>query len=78
LTWEKTTWKYLYQIPRAFAKENYEARQQINDTLEKYFELPVTERNDANFFVGAMEKELRESGLSGMEVARVSMLHLWT
>ncbi|TVY33836.1 Prostacyclin synthase [Lachnellula subtilissima] len=77
LVWEKSTWKYIYRIPKTFANENYEARKQINDTLEEYFKLPREERKDANFFVEAMEKELRGSGLNDVEVARVSMLHLW-
>jgi hypothetical protein len=77
MVWERTSWKYMYKLPRFLAKDMFNAKDEIVATLRKYFEAPKEERRDALYFVGAVEDELRACGLSSDEIARITMLHHW-
>lgn len=75
--WERTSWKYIFKLPRLLAGDMFSAKDEIVETFRRYFELPPSERADANYFVGAVEDELRACELSHAEIARVNMLHHW-
>jgi hypothetical protein len=77
LVWENTSWKFLYQLPGIFSRDMNSARNEFNQTLQAYFELPRAERQDANDFVTSVEDEMRAAGLNNRELAGVMMLHFW-
>ena len=77
IVWERTSWKYMYKLPRFLANDMYTAKDEIVDTLRKYFDSPKEERDDALYFVTSVEDELRACNLDNGEIARILMLHHW-
>ncbi|PQE22380.1 cytochrome P450 protein [Rutstroemia sp. NJR-2017a WRK4] len=77
ITWEETNWKFFYHLPNLMARDMMDAKNEVIDTLCRYFETPQEERPGMLHFVTAMEAEMRSSGLSNRETAGIHMLHLW-
>lgn len=77
VAWERSSWKYVFKLPPFLSRDMINAKEEIVRTLREYFETPKEERTDALFFVGAVEDELRATGLNSDEIARVVMLHHW-
>ncbi|PQE17132.1 cytochrome P450 protein [Rutstroemia sp. NJR-2017a BBW] len=59
------------------ARDMMDAKNEVIDTLCRYFETPQEERPGMLHFVTAMEAKMRSSGLSNRETAGIHMLHLW-
>jgi hypothetical protein len=76
-TWEQTSWKYMYRLPNFLSQDMCRAKAEIVDTFTSYFKAPKSNREDATFFVTAVENELRGAGLSEEEIAQIIMLHYW-
>ena len=77
LVWERTNWKYLYQLPGFMSKDMLHAKNEIVEAFSHYFKAPKEDRKDSVFFVSAVEQELRECDLSNEEIAQIFMLHHW-
>lgn len=76
--WEKTTWKYVFQIPRFLSRDMYLARDRLIDVFTDYFKLPQSERADAtSWFVPTAEAEMRDIGLTDRDLGRAHMLQHW-
>ena len=75
--WEKTNWKYVFQIPRLFSRDMYDARDKLVDAFTGYFQLPKNERTDAAWFVPIAEEEMRDIGSSDRDLGRAHMLQHW-
>ena len=76
-TWEKTNWKYVFQIPRLFSRDMYDARDKLVDAFTRYFSSPKSERIDAAWFVPIAEREMRDIGSSDRDLGRAHMLQHW-
>lgn len=76
-TWEKTSWKYVFQVPRLFSQDMYTARDKLVNAFTAYFKLPQAERADAAWFVPIAEAEMRDIGLDESDLGRAHMLQHW-
>lgn len=77
MKWESTNWKLVYKLPGFMTRDMRTAKNEIIDTLCKYFETPQEQRPDALYFITVMENDMRIAGLSNREIAGIHMLHLW-
>jgi hypothetical protein len=75
--WERTNWKYMFQMPTFMSRDMIAAKEEIIDTFVDYFRLPYAERSDCNQFVRASEKLARDIGLCELDRAKLFMLHFW-
>ena len=77
LTFDSKSWQLIYQIPPAFAKEMYEAKNAVVKALKQYFESPRSERQDAAWLVQTMETEMRQLDLKTEDMAIVFFMLYW-
>lgn len=75
--WEQSNWKFLFQLPGAFARDMLAAKATITNAFTKYYSLPRSERPGAIFFVTELEDLMREAGLSEEEMGAFTLLHYW-
>ncbi|KAL8784501.1 MAG: hypothetical protein Q9213_003938 [Squamulea squamosa] len=75
--WEKTNWKYVYQIPRLLSRDMYRARDRLIEAFTRYFSLPKSQRSDAAWFIPRAEAEMRDIGLDDRDLGRAHMLQNW-
>ncbi|KAL8738485.1 MAG: hypothetical protein Q9181_000741 [Wetmoreana brouardii] len=75
--WEKTNWKYVYQIPHLLSRDMYRARDQLIEAFTRYFGLPKSQRSDAAWFIPRAEAEMRDTGLDDRDLGRAHMLQHW-
>lgn len=75
--WERTSWKYVFQIPRLFSQDMYNARDKLVDAFTAYFRLPQAERAETAWFVPIAEAEMRDIGLGERDLGRAHMLQHW-
>ncbi|KAF2190000.1 cytochrome P450 [Zopfia rhizophila CBS 207.26] len=75
--WERTNWKFMYQIPEFMSKDMMSAKDDIIHTFVKYFQVPIAERRDSSFFAQTVESMLREMECSEQEMAKIFLLHFW-
>jgi hypothetical protein len=75
--WERTNWKYMFQMPYFMSGDMINARDEIIETFMRYFRLPQAERNDCNLFIREAEKLVREVGVCELDMAKIFMLHFW-
>ena len=76
-TWESTSWKFVFQIPRRFSQDMYQARDKLVNAFATYFKLPQADRTDVAWFVPTAEAEMRDIGLEEPELGRAHMLQYW-
>ena len=76
-TWERTYWKYVFQLPRCFSRDMYHARDKLVNAFIAYFKLPQAERADVAWFTPIAEAELRDIGLDDRDLGRAHMLQHW-
>ena len=77
LAWERTSWKYIFQLPRFLSEDMYAARTQLVDAFTAYFGQPKEKREDANYFVKAAEEELRDIAIDEHDIGKIHMLQHW-
>ncbi len=77
MVWERTNWKYMFQMPDIISGDMLGARDDIINTFVKYLRIPAEERSDSNYFVKSTETMMRDVGCSEEDMARVLMLHFW-
>lgn len=75
--WERTNWKFVFQLPRLFSQDMYSARDRLVAAFTAYFELPQNKRTDVAWFVPIAEAEMRDIGLSEIDLGRAHMLQHW-
>ena len=75
--WERSNWKWMFQLPEFMARDVVRAKNGLHAALEKYLAVPAAQRRDANYFVTAAEAMLRELGVSEADMAKIFMLHMW-
>jgi hypothetical protein len=75
--WERTNWKYMFQMPEFMSKDMMAARDEIIDSFVKYFRVPAAERSDCNLFMKEAERLVREVGVGELDMAKIFMLHFW-
>ena len=76
-TWERTYWKYVFQLPRCFSRDMYHARDKLVNAFIAYFRLPQAERADVAWFTPIAEAELRDIGMDDRDLGRAHMLQHW-
>ena len=76
-TWERTYWKYIFQLPRCFSRDMYQARDKLVNAFTAYFRLPQAERADVAWFTPIAEAEMRDIGLDDQDLGRAHMLQHW-
>ncbi|KAL8731564.1 MAG: hypothetical protein Q9181_004257, partial [Wetmoreana brouardii] len=75
--WEKTNWKYVYQIPHFLSHDMYRARDRLIEAFTRYFGLPRSQRSDAAWFIPRAEAEMRDIGLDDQDLGRAHILQHW-
>lgn len=75
--WERSNWKFMFQMPVIISGDMLQARDEIIDALTKYLDIPEEERDDRSHFVKSVEAMMRDVGCDTQDMARVFMLHLW-
>lgn len=75
--WERTNWKYMFQMPKFMSGDMIAAKEEIINTFVDYFRLPFEERSDCNYFVRASEKMARDIEVCELDLAKIFMLHFW-
>lgn len=69
-TWEKTSWKYVFQISRVFSQDIYSTRDKPVKAVTAYFKIPQAERADAPWFTPITETETRDISLNKSNLKR--------
>ncbi|KAI0186879.1 cytochrome P450 [Xylaria flabelliformis] len=77
MVWERTNWKYMFQLPDIISGDMLQARDDIIDSFTRYLCIPQEDRRDSNYFVKSIETMMRDVGCSEQDMARVLMLHFW-
>ncbi|KAJ2997402.1 hypothetical protein NUW58_g666 [Xylaria curta] len=77
MVWERTNWKYMFQMPDIISGDMLRARDEIINTFVKYLRIPPEQRSDSNDFVKSIEAMMRDVKCSDEDMARVFMLHFW-
>ncbi|KAH8889141.1 cytochrome P450 [Thozetella sp. PMI_491] len=77
ILWERTNWKYMFQMPHVISGDMLQARDEIINTFVTYLAIPQEERNDSNYFIKSIEAMMRDAKCSDQDMARVFMLHFW-
>ncbi|TGJ84268.1 hypothetical protein E0Z10_g4481 [Xylaria hypoxylon] len=77
MVWERTNWKYMFQMPDIISGDMLHARDDIINTFVKYLRIPPEQRSDSNYFVKSIEAMMRDVGCNEQDMARVFMLHFW-
>ncbi|KAJ3571853.1 hypothetical protein NPX13_g5238 [Xylaria arbuscula] len=77
MVWERTNWKYMFQMPDIISRDMLQARDGIINTFVEYLTIPANERSDSNYFVKSIETMMRDVDCSREDMARVLMLHFW-
>ncbi|KAI3324249.1 hypothetical protein HD806DRAFT_534565 [Xylariaceae sp. AK1471] len=77
MVWERTNWKYMFQMPNIVSGDMLEAREDIINSFVAYLGIPREERSDSNDFVKSVEAMMRDISCSEQDMARVFMLHFW-
>lgn len=75
--WERTNWKYMFQMPDLISGDMLQARDDIIESFVKYLDIPEEQRGDRNDFVKSVEAMMRDVGCDKRDMARVLMLHFW-
>ncbi len=75
--WEQSNWKFVFQVPRPFAKDMLASKVIMDKAFERYFELPKSERPGATYYVEAVEEMFREVGLSNDDLGKHTWLQYW-
>ncbi|OJJ32645.1 hypothetical protein ASPWEDRAFT_29803 [Aspergillus wentii DTO 134E9] len=77
LAWERTNWKYMFQLPAFLSQDMLEAKRELIDTFFKFAQFPKEQKSQQSFFVEELEQLLRATKLSEKEVAGMIALHYW-
>ncbi|KAK5997452.1 Cytochrome P450 monooxygenase calL-like protein [Cladobotryum mycophilum] len=75
--WERTNWKYMFQMPEFISGDMVQARNAIINTFVDYLAIPAAERSDCNDFVKSIETMMRDLGVDEKDMAKIFMLHFW-
>ncbi|PWI72855.1 hypothetical protein PCL_09870 [Purpureocillium lilacinum] len=75
--WERTNWKYMFQMPEIISGDMVQARDAIIGTFVKYLAIPASERSDCIDFVKSVEAMMRDVGVDERDMAKIFMLHFW-
>lgn len=75
--WERTNWKFMYQVPAVFSRDMITARDDIIQTFVKYLQAPSTDRQDSGHFARVAENMLRQLECSELDIAKIFLLHFW-
>src|SRR4051794_6352247 len=75
--WERTNWKFMFQLPEFISKNMMAGRDEIIHTFVLYFRLPPEERKDCGYFMKPAEKMVRDLGCNEQHMAKIFMLQLW-
>lgn len=75
--WERTNWKYMFQMPKVISGDMIQARDDIIKSFVEYFRIPAEGRRDGNYFTMSVEALMRDVGCNEKDMARVFMLHFW-
>jgi hypothetical protein len=78
LTWERTSWKYMFRMPKLLSRDTLGARDEMINIFVRYLGVPPEERDDATYFVKETERMLRDARCGDEDIARVLVLHFWT
>jgi hypothetical protein len=71
------SWQVLYQYPDFLAGEMKRSRDVIQRALEKYIQLPQSQRSGEAWFTKAMENEMRALDISEDDIATMFMTIYW-
>jgi hypothetical protein len=75
---DDNSWKMNYEIPRLFAPDVYDAKDEIRLAMLRYIQLPSETRHDAAWIIHALEDELRGGGISEDDIASFFFGPFWT
>ncbi|UNI23244.1 hypothetical protein JDV02_009077 [Purpureocillium takamizusanense] len=75
--WERTNWKYMFQMPEFISGDMVSARDAIIGTFAEYLAIPASERSDSIDFQKSVEAMMRDVGVDEKDMAKVFMLHFW-
>lgn len=75
--WERTNWKFMFQMPDFMSKDMVKAKDALIATFAGYLSIPTSERGDMCWFVKSVEGMLRDVGLEVGDMAKILMLHHW-
>lgn len=78
ITWERTSWKYMFKLPKMLSRDMLNARDVMIDTFVKYLSMPAERRGDAAYFTKTTESMLKDVGCNNQDIARVLVFHFWT
>ncbi|KAI1262299.1 putative cytochrome P450 [Xylariaceae sp. FL1019] len=77
IVFDEVIWKMLYQYPDIFCRDMTRPRDQMLESMKRYFQIPKGQRQDhAAWIVNAMEDEMRACGMDDKNVA-IMVFHLY-
>ena len=77
LEYDQLSWQILYQYPGFLCKQMRSARDKLISSLERYFDLPMEQRTGDAWFTKAMEREMRQIGMTTKDIAPMMMTIYW-
>ncbi|KAF2679174.1 cytochrome P450 [Lentithecium fluviatile CBS 122367] len=77
LEFDDLAWQVLFKYPSFLSRKMLNARDRVFDALEDYFASPEGARTDTVWFTRALEKEMRDAGLTNRDIAIMVMTIYW-
>ena len=77
LHFDDLSWQLLFNMPRTLSREMHQSQDKLIDALDRYFLTSSTQRQDAAWSIGVLEREMRRLGLSNRELATMMMILYW-
>ena len=74
---DRSSWKFTYQVPGPFSKDMLSAKSLIQDALIRYFELPSRKRENASYLVSTLESEQRALKNTSKDLSASLTLLYW-
>ncbi|KAF1948958.1 cytochrome P450, partial [Byssothecium circinans] len=74
---DSESWKLTFKIPRRFAQGMFKEKAHLQETFDKYFDLPLEDRKDGCYMIKALESEMKAEGHSARDVSTYLLLLYW-
>ncbi|KAH9872385.1 hypothetical protein IAQ61_005220 [Plenodomus lingam] len=74
---DEDSWQFTYQVPERFARKTYRAKATTQNVFDRYFDLPASERSDANWMILTLESEMRAIGIESRDISAYLLMIYW-
>jgi len=76
-TFDESSWKLSYRVPKSWAKDMLTAKTQVSTALQKYASISADAKSDACWMIRTLESELHDAGLHSHDIGLQLLLLYW-